>query len=75
MPAKKLSDAGERAVRIMRECACLSMADLCLFASCSTSTVRTLIKNGVLESDEIEILRSPGQNKAAEKTGETVLNA
>lgn len=75
MPAKKLSDAGERAVRIMRECACLSMADLCLFASCSTSTVRTLIKNGVLEADEIEVLRSPGQNKAAEKTEEIILNA
>ncbi len=73
-PTKKLSDAAARAVRIMRECACLSMADLCLFASCSTSTVRTLVKNGVLEMDDVEILRTPGNRKTEEKEA-AVLNA
>ncbi len=73
-PQKKLSEAGERAVRIMRESGCLSMADLCLFASCSTSTVRTLLKNGVLEADEVEVSRSPYQNQRAENAIHSVLN-
>jgi len=71
---KKLSDAATRAVRIMRECDCLSMADLCLFASCSTSTVRTLVKNGVFHMDDVEILRTPG-NKTVEKREAAILNA
>ncbi len=72
-PKKKLSDAAARAVRIMRECTCLSMADLCLFASCSTSTVRTLIKNGVLESEDVEILRTPRSGSVSQKEA-SVLN-
>ncbi len=66
-PTGKLSDAAARAVRIMRECACLSMADLCLFAACSTSTVRTLVKKGVLELEDIEVLRSPRQKQMREE--------
>ncbi|MDD6308120.1 MAG: primosomal protein N' [Clostridia bacterium] len=58
-PEKKISDAGMRAVRIMRDCAFLSIADLCLFASCSSSTVRTLIKNNILEMQSITVLRPP----------------
>ncbi len=71
-PTKKLSQAGERAVRVMRECACLSVRDLCLFAACSTATVRTLIKNGILEAEEIEVLREP--KKTAAETAPSVLN-
>ena len=73
-PAKKLSEAGARAVRIMEESGCLSMADLCLFASCSTSTVRTLIKNGVLEAEEVEVSRSPFKNKKITEKAPAVLN-
>ncbi len=73
-PSKKLSDAAARAVRIMRECACLSMADLCLFASCSTSTVRTLIKNGVLEAEEIEVLRTPRSDRNIKQKEAALLN-
>ncbi len=58
-PDKKLSDAAARAVSIMQECDCLSMSDLCLFASCASSTVRTLLKKGILEAENIEVLRSP----------------
>ena len=71
---KKLSDAGERAVRIMEESKYLSMADLCLFASCSTSTVRTLIKNGVLEAEEVEVSRSRFKNQKANDKKTTMLN-
>ncbi len=73
-PKKKLSDAAARAVRIMQECACLSMADLCLFASCSTSTVHTLVKNGVLETDDVEILRTP-VNRDIRESAPSILNA
>ena len=72
-PTKKLSDAAKRAVRIMRECDCLSIADLCLFASCSSSTVRTLVKNGVFYMDDVEVLRTP-HTKVKEKQDPAVLN-
>ncbi len=72
-PTKKLSEAGTRALRVMQECDVLSMADLCLFASCSSSTVHTLIKNGVLEAEEIEVLRTPEILASAQKK-EIVLN-
>ncbi|MBQ7036452.1 MAG: primosomal protein N' [Clostridia bacterium] len=73
-PQKKLSEAGERAVRIMEESGLLSMADLCLFASCSTSTVRTLIKNGVLEAEEVEVSRSPYRNENTKDVLPVALN-
>ncbi len=75
LPQKKVSEAAGRAIRIMQECECLSMADLCLFASCSASTVRTLIKNGVLEAEEIEVLRTPHKEARREKSEETQLTA
>ncbi len=66
-PTGKLSEAAARAVRIMRECVCLSMADLCLFAACSSSTVRTLVNKGVLEMDDVEVLRTPRAGNAVEE--------
>ncbi len=74
-PGKKISEAAWRAVRIMRECDCLSVADLCLFASCSASTVRTLIKNGVLEAEEVEVLRTPRNRRENHEEKPATLNA
>ncbi len=74
-PKKKLSDAALRAVHIMRECTYLSISDLCLFASCSSATVRTLIKNGILETESMEVLRKPGHLIDTENNEKKTLNS
>ncbi len=72
-PEKKISEAAERAVRIMRECECLTVPDLCLFASVSASTVRTLIKNGVFAAEEVKVSRTPHKKAESGNGGRHVL--
>lgn len=55
------SKAQERAVNIMTQCEMLTVSDLCLFASCSSATVRTLVKKGIFEYDSIEVFRTPNK--------------
>lgn len=60
---KKTASAQRRAINVLRECEFLSIPDLCMFAGCSPSAVRTLCEKGIAEKRNIEIRRVPYDKK------------
>lgn len=46
-------------VRLLRDVGCASVKELCYFASVTTAVVAALVKKGVVEYYENEVLRSP----------------
>lgn len=53
------TDKQKAVVRLLRDVGCASVKELCYFASVTTVVVAALVKKGVVEYYENEVLRSP----------------
>ncbi len=53
------TDKQKAVVRLLRDVGCASVKELCYFASVTTAVVAALVKKGVVEYYENEVLRSP----------------